>query len=172
MHPHRLVLLCLRPRARGQSVAEFALVLPILLLIFFGIFDLGRMLFLYSQVSNGAREAARYGSLVGLDAVNPQYVNCAGIRNAALNTMALNMSIPASNIIIEYDDGATKKSFTCDSGASKDLLKSGDRVRVTINAQYQFALPFLKDAFGPLPISYTAARTILRGGTLVGGGSN
>lgn len=50
-----------QPRARsgGQSLVEFALVLPLFLLLFFAIVDMGRAIFVYNSVTNAAREGAR-----------------------------------------------------------------------------------------------------------------
>jgi Flp pilus assembly protein TadG len=48
-------------RERGQGLVEFALVIPILLLIVIAILDFGRAIYAYSVVSNCAREGARYG---------------------------------------------------------------------------------------------------------------
>ena len=50
-------------RRRGQGMTEFALVLPILLLIVFGILDLGRVIFYYVSVSEAIGEAGRAASL-------------------------------------------------------------------------------------------------------------
>lgn len=46
-------------RARGQGLVEFALVLPIFLILLMGVFDLGRAVFAYNSVTNAAREGAR-----------------------------------------------------------------------------------------------------------------
>ena len=46
-------------RTRGQSLVEFAVVLPIFLLVVCGLFDLGRAVFVYSSLTNAAREGAR-----------------------------------------------------------------------------------------------------------------
>src|SRR3954451_12155333 len=48
-----------RRRRRGQALVEFALVLPVLLLILFGIIDAGRLIFTYNTISSAARNAAR-----------------------------------------------------------------------------------------------------------------
>ena len=50
-------------KANGQSLAEFALILPLFLLVVMGIFDLGRGVFIYSTIHNAAREGARYGAV-------------------------------------------------------------------------------------------------------------
>lgn len=47
---------------RGQALPEFALVLPIFLLVVFGIVQLGFLLAGQNGLSNAAREAARYAS--------------------------------------------------------------------------------------------------------------
>lgn len=52
----------LRGRQRGQTLAEFALVLPIFLLVVFGVFDAGRLVYTNSVLSQAAREGARLGA--------------------------------------------------------------------------------------------------------------
>jgi Flp pilus assembly protein TadG len=49
-----------RPR-RGQSIVEAAFILPIFLLVVFATLDLGRIVFLKSELENAAREGARVG---------------------------------------------------------------------------------------------------------------
>ncbi len=44
---------------RGQGLVEFALVLPIFLLILFGLIDVGRYVYMNSVLSQAAREGAR-----------------------------------------------------------------------------------------------------------------
>jgi len=46
---------------KGQSLVEFALVLPVLVLLLVGIIEFSRLLSVWLVVSNGAREGARYG---------------------------------------------------------------------------------------------------------------
>ena len=51
-----------KERQNAQGMVEFALILPILLLVILGIIEFGRLLFFYSSVTSASREAARYGS--------------------------------------------------------------------------------------------------------------
>jgi len=53
----------LRLQQRGQSLVEFAMIIPIFLLLAVVIFDLGRSIYYYSAIHNAAREGARYGSV-------------------------------------------------------------------------------------------------------------
>jgi Flp pilus assembly protein TadG len=48
---------------RGQELAEFALVFPLLFLLLMGIIDMGRATYYASVLHNSAREAARYGTI-------------------------------------------------------------------------------------------------------------
>jgi hypothetical protein len=48
----------LRP-ARGQSLVEFGLILPIFVLLLVGLFDVGRAVYAYNTLNNAAREAGR-----------------------------------------------------------------------------------------------------------------
>jgi Flp pilus assembly protein TadG len=47
------------PRERGQGLVEFALVLPLLVLLMLGLFDAGRLVLSYSELSNASRVGAR-----------------------------------------------------------------------------------------------------------------
>jgi TadE-like protein len=47
------------PRQRSQALIEFALISPVLLLLLFGIVDIGRAVFYYDTISHAAREGAR-----------------------------------------------------------------------------------------------------------------
>jgi len=52
-------------RSRGQGLAEFALVLPIFLLIVLGVFDVGRVIWATTSLNSAAREAARFAIVHG-----------------------------------------------------------------------------------------------------------
>jgi hypothetical protein len=51
--------------ARGQTLVEFGLLLPVLLMMLMGVFDIGRVVFANDMVSNAAREAARFAIVHG-----------------------------------------------------------------------------------------------------------
>lgn len=54
---------------RGQSLLEFALILPILLLLVAGIFDAARALFTYMAMREAAQESAAYASVNPSDSI-------------------------------------------------------------------------------------------------------
>jgi hypothetical protein len=47
----------------GQAIVEFAMVSVAFFSIVFGTIDLGRAIFLYSELTNAVREGARYGKM-------------------------------------------------------------------------------------------------------------
>ncbi len=83
--------------ARGQTLAEFALVIPIVLLALMGIFDLGRAVFAYNTITNAAREATRLGI------VNQ---NATMITDRA-NAMALTVDAAQSTVTVAVSDPAS-----------------------------------------------------------------
>ncbi|MDP9236392.1 MAG: pilus assembly protein [Chloroflexota bacterium] len=58
-------------RERGQSLVEFALVMPIFLVILLGTFEGVRAVLAYNTLSNASREGARYALVHGANATSP-----------------------------------------------------------------------------------------------------
>jgi len=149
-----------RKKENAQGVVEFALILPILLLVVLGIVEFGRMLFFYSSVTSASREGARYGSAVGEVGGVSRYKDCAGIRDAALRAGVF-AGITDSDITIQYDDGSSLIEATCPPSATISLA---DRVVVTVVGNYQPIAPLI-DIFFPddgFDIASTTARTIIK----------
>lgn len=144
----------------AQGIVEFALVLPLLLLLILGVIELGRLLWIYSATLTASREAARYGSAAGNTGnYVPHYNDCNGIRSAA-KRMGTLVGIQDSDIEISYDDGpqsqGTPYSLVCPA-TDVDL---GDRIRIRVQGHYQPIVPLVNLA--PFTINSFTARTILK----------
>lgn len=48
---------------RGAAMVEFAIVLPVLILLVLAVIDFGRLLFLYNNLANAVREGARFAAV-------------------------------------------------------------------------------------------------------------
>ena len=139
-------------KENGQGLVEFALMLPFLLVLVFGIIEFGRLLFFYSSVTTSAREAARYGSAAG------NYSDCTGIR-AAAKRVGILAGIQDSNILISYDDG-TGTTLTGGANCPPSNVKLGNRIIVYIkNVKFQPLLPLVN--VPPINLSSKVRRTIL-----------
>nr|MBA2600286.1 pilus assembly protein [Actinomycetota bacterium] len=76
----------------GQTLVEFALILPVFLLMLLGLFDLGRAIYAYSTISNATREASRLGIV---DQVEDH------IRQEALDA-SVSLNVDPSQIEVEF----------------------------------------------------------------------
>jgi hypothetical protein len=146
---------------KAQTMVEFALVFPIILLITYGIIEFGRMVFIYAAVTGSAREGARYGAAVG-EVNHPQYADCSAIRAAVRSKALLMPNIPDSDITIWYDHGDLVKKADCppplDPHDSHHIIL-GDRIIVTVTTYYSPWIAFL--GLNGFNITSSNARTIL-----------
>jgi hypothetical protein len=158
----------------AQGIVEFALILPILLLVVYGLLETGRVIFIYSSVVTAARQAARYGSASGLVDTNgngepdsPRYQYCMGVREAAQRVAFINL-INNEDITLHYDHGpGTTQIAYCSPGTTKDAsvtLSTGDRISTEVSVNYSPILPVVP--FDTFPITASSARTILGSITL------
>ncbi|MBE9523771.1 MAG: pilus assembly protein [Chloroflexi bacterium] len=144
---------------KAQGIVEFALILPILLLVIFGIIEFGRMMFIYASVASASREAVRYGSAVDDVSGLPRYADCAGIR-AAAQRIGKFAGMQDADIYIKYDDGITETIASCASITDYDDIELGDRVVVSVRADYAPMVMFAN--IPAFPITSTSARTIIK----------
>jgi Flp pilus assembly protein TadG len=145
-------------------MVEFALTLPVLMLIMLGILEFGRLLFTYSAVTTAAREAARYGSAAGgLDATINNYQDCDGIRAAAGRIGALaGVENSPAGVAIAYDSGPGGAAISggCPVGGTGPELQLGDRIIITVTTTYQPIVP-LVNLPDDITIRSVSRRTVL-----------
>jgi Flp pilus assembly protein TadG len=124
---------------RGAELIEFAVVMPILLLIVAGIIDFGMMFRTYEAVENAAREGARVGVLPGYADVDVQsrvdaYLTASGLTGTHATTV--------QNVTV----ATTAGTFTARS--------------VTLSYTYNFVvLPGFGTKFGSIDLK---ARSVMR----------
>src|SRR6266508_4354783 len=152
---------------RAQAIVEFAIVLPILMLLLVGIFEVGRMLYTYAAINNASREAARFASALGYYDEGGVFVHkykyCYGIREMAKRSAYFT----PLTITIAYDRGPTYASTPfawCDLFilATEDndfTLTTNDRVNVTVSGTYTPLVKLIP--FGSRTFTSISARTIL-----------
>ena len=102
----------------GQELVEYAILLPVLLLLLFGIMEAGGLIYSYNTIANAAREGARYG------ATHPGDVD--GVEDAARRLAT----------------GLNEEALTVDT------TMDGTRVRVEVGYSYGLTVAMIVQAFG------------------------
>ena len=109
---------------KGQAVVEFALILPVFVLLVFGALEFGRAYYTLHLLTNAAREAARVGSLPGRDEDDV---------NAVVGDFLGAVSLQGSGntaVVVKDTSGVER------SGGLADAVE-GDRVYVTISYDFE-----------------------------------
>lgn len=88
-------------REKGQSLVEFALIIPLLVLLLLGIFDFGRIIHAYITIDHAGREAARAAS-VGHENPVSVAVNRGGSINLNAGQVAYSNNGTEATITITY----------------------------------------------------------------------
>ena len=158
-------------QVKAQGMVEFALILPLLLLVMFAIIEFGRLIFIYSAVFTSSRDAARYGAAAGdIGGYVAHYQDCAGMHAAARRIGNL-VGITNSDIYVWYDDGPGTRVVSDNPPYPEDCpvpgtgpadVGLGDRVVVQVSAGYQPILPLVNVPPGGWQIRSRAARTLLK----------
>lgn len=146
-------------------MVEFALILPLVLLVMGGVIAFGHFFFSNIMVVSASREAARFGSAAGMsDAGIPRFRDCNAIREAAVRIGAI-AGVAADDVTIQYDSGPGTSAFgNCPAGGVGPDVNLGSRVVVQIDIDYQPIVPLLN--LPVFPMDSVSARTILRGITV------
>ena len=160
---------------RAQAIVEFMLALPVLLMLLYGIIEVGRLIFIFSSVANASRQAARYGSASGeIDNV-AFYQDCDGIR-AVANQSAFIITFDEVNITYDRGinpDGTSIPITGIDPNPDEDscpiedyTVRNGDRIIVQVSTTYEPILTLLP--IDPLEVVSASARSFLISIPIVG----
>ena len=170
-----------RGRSEGQALVEFALVLPILILLLVGIFDFGRAVYAFNTVNNAAREGVRLAivdqncNAVGQAArqhassISVEWVYDASLtKGAACFGNAQDVHIQFLEAGYTGDDSGPPQDFN-DSCDPDQLIgpTTGTRVgciaEVTVTYRYTAATPIIGNLIGTLTLEGVAQEPIERG---------
>jgi len=109
---------------KGQAMVEFALILPILLILILGIIDFGRVLYTKSALTSLSQEAARHASIYYGSEDN------SAIQQYVLNNLGTLNSSDLTGDVITFKDSSGNISRT-----------SGSNVNVTLTYRMYYITP-------------------------------
>ena len=122
----------------GASAVEFALLLPVLMMVLFGIIEFGLALYRQAILTNASREGARLGIVQSIPAITTAAIN------ATIDTYLTNAGVTPGTV-----------SRTIVAGGV-----TGTPVRVTLTLPYTFAV--LPNLTAVTPTINLTARTEMR----------
>lgn len=149
--------------SRGQALAEFAFVVPLLLILIFVIIEFGRFVFAYEVLNNAAREGARYAIVHGSDSACPTGPMPGSTPSPLCDD-------PSGNAVKDrvVADAITLTLPTSDVNVSWPDLDNARGHLVTVTASYtftpliKFQIDFLGVRFSPIPsINMSAESTLV-----------
>lgn len=132
-------------RSRGQTLVEFALILPIFLLLTLGVVDGARIFSAYIAITNAAREGALYaGSGTNYD----KWCSTTSTVKCPTGWTAAKQSADPDNIafrVQQETQGLTQSLVildppTCADSAGTTVACGSTAVRVTIKVRYEMTL--------------------------------
>ena len=149
---------------RGQSLVEFALVIPIIILLIVAFAEIGRAVFAYNAIANAARQGARVAAVNQLadvtecdtsrpieDPYEPHWT----IRGCTI-AAAAPLRLQNSNVTISY---AAPPSTTLECSPT---LHIGCLATVTVVYHFSISTPFISALIGPFDMVQTSEMPIER----------
>jgi hypothetical protein len=131
-----------RRRNRGQALAEFGLVLPLLVLLLMIIFDFGRLIYAYNTVGNAARAGER---------TNVVDQNTAVVQDRVMTTL-LGLPPAGSAVAITWEPACT----------NPQPLKIGCMSTVKVSYPWNPITPVISRIFGPVNVEASASMPLER----------
>jgi Flp pilus assembly protein TadG len=141
-----------RKPSRGQALVEFALIIPLFVLLLFGIVDFGRAVLASNSIANAAREGAR-------TAIVNQRVS--DIRDRVID-QATGVALANSDVRIAYRDSSNPNNVTnlCRNSSGAAAPRVGCVAVVTVRTVYQAATPVIGGIVGTICMHSTTMMPI------------
>jgi Flp pilus assembly protein TadG len=134
---------------KGQSLVEVALAVPILIILFVGIAEVGFLLFAHVQIANATRAGARYGSLCKMNA------NCDGGAEYANFTEVVESAVLSEPKILKLNGGNTQVNVQPDPAS----VAAGSSITVTVT--YSHTTPFVSNFVPMFPAEMPVQHTVV-----------
>lgn len=152
-------------------MVEFALILPVFVLILVGIADLGRAVYAYSTISNAAREGVRL-AIVDQDCsyIVDQTVQHAGSLGISASDVSVYVWDPvaanagdfsaASATLHRAGCGSPPGTANCPQSATTASILDGCVMEVTVHYRYTPMTPIIGNLIGSIDMSATTREAV------------
>jgi len=147
-------------RRHGATTVEMALVVPVVIMVLFGIFEYGRFLLVYQTLNNAAREGARYavsrtdGTTTSAQVITVVNNKMAGVQNSLGS---------GYKVDVFYVDPAglaqTPPVVTKNTTKTWDQADFGEKIAVQITGVYAPTMSYIVHAKTTVPFTVTSIMT-------------
>ena len=138
-----------RPRSRGQSLVEFALILPLLLIFLATVLDLGRIYYANISLLNAAREGAFQASKT------PDSYQAGQPCNTTTNLVVCRVQLESKDTMVEV--AASEIDVACSKTGCP--LEANSTVTVKVDGRFELITPILGFIFGGQTIDMQSSAT-------------
>ena len=147
---------------RGTTALEFALILPVLAFLIFGIFDMGRYLFVQNTLQFATVEGMRLATVGGtLNGTNGSPLSRAASITQEIDNVAANAGIPTAAIQVSIFPITTTYGDPTGWTGEQNPGNPGDYMRVVTTYNYTFFTPLI-GTFFPGGVSTITAQATYR----------
>jgi Flp pilus assembly protein TadG len=130
---------------RGQTLAEFALVVPVFLLLVLGLFDVGRAVFIYNGLTNAVREGAR----LAIVNQNKDMI----LERAQAMAFGVGIETDSDSLTSFWRQLPNSDDVTDNDACPADGVPVGCIAVVEAEATWEAITPILGNLIGPLPLT-------------------
>ena len=151
----------------GQGLVEFALVFPVIMLLLFGVFDIGRAVFAYNTITDAARHGARV-AVVNQIAPAATVTQCdenMPVENVTTPTWSPRACAAAIAKPLGIQPGDITVSYSTPAGSSMGCttpLNVGCIAKVTVRYSWTPVTPVVGNLVGPITMSSTSQMPVER----------
>jgi len=119
-------------KQKGQALVEFALILPLLLMLLFGVFEFGRAMFIKNTLNNAARAAVRV-------AVVTPNLNDNSYNAGDLSTRSTTDNVQAKiyDSLFSIDKSTATASIVIARKSPTTYAQSNDTVTITVICNFE-----------------------------------
>jgi Flp pilus assembly protein TadG len=121
-----------RKREQGQTMTEFALVLPLLALLLFGVIQFGIVFHHYVTLTDAVRTGARLGA-VGSRLTNPEAMVVDRVRTSAADLDQSKLTVTVNSTWEEGTDVRVSATYPYNISLLGIVVKSGNLSSTTID---------------------------------------
>lgn len=140
---------------QGQALVEFALVLPLLLLVVVGTFEFSRAFLTYAQASQAHRNALRRAEVAGYPDETIPYLDCTKMKDVAQDIWFTT----SNTVSVQYQKASNGTILPCNNtgDVTESSLETGDMLQINSTGTIEFIIfP------GKLDFDFQGERTIVK----------